>query len=152
MPFYGSKCPFLFFQTLPYNSRLFPDHSVPRSSWYSLNWLWKAEGWVDLEATQWFWTLDPWIGKPLGHCSIAQRCLANDFVKLCWIAITDCISTFATTKKKITCLNKQTNIQKTNAWGKEINKLLDNSSFTVVNSKHNIAFWNQPIGCLAQHY
>ena len=33
---------------------------------------WK--GWVDLGATQRFWTRDPWIGnpapQPLGHCSI----------------------------------------------------------------------------------
>ena len=32
------------------------------------------KGWVNLGATLWFWTRDPWIGNPapqaLGHCSI----------------------------------------------------------------------------------
>ena len=33
----------------------------------------RMKGWVDLGATQWFWTQDPWIGnpapQPLAHCS-----------------------------------------------------------------------------------
>ena len=34
--------------------------------------------WVDLGATQWFWTWDPWVGNPapwpLDHCSINLHC------------------------------------------------------------------------------
>ena len=37
----------------------------------------RMKGWVDLGATQWFWTRDLWIGKPapylLGHCSIKDK-------------------------------------------------------------------------------
>ena len=33
----------------------------------------RMKGWVDLGASQWFWTRDPWIGNPApytpGHCS-----------------------------------------------------------------------------------
>ena len=46
-------------------------HSVPRNFWCSFYRPGKDEGWVNLGATQWFWTRDPWIGNPapwpLGH-------------------------------------------------------------------------------------
>ena len=29
--------------------------------------LWRMKGWVNLWATQWFWTRDPWIGGPALH-------------------------------------------------------------------------------------
>ena len=39
----------------------------------------RMKGWVDLGATQRFWTQDPWIGNrapwPLGHCSINKVCI-----------------------------------------------------------------------------
>ena len=46
----------------------------------------RMKGWVDLGATQWFWTRNPWIGNPapwpLGHCSIiAYNCYSTFVAK-----------------------------------------------------------------------
>ena len=38
-------------------------HSVPRNSRYSFYDLVRMKGWVDLGATQWFWTRNPWTGN-----------------------------------------------------------------------------------------
>ena len=75
----------------------------------------------------------------------------NGFVLLFRKALTDCISLFATAKKKIvTWLTKQTKTKQANAGGN--NKLLDNSSLAVVNSEHDIAFWVNPMRSLAQDH
>ena len=37
----------------------FPD--IPGTHFIDLG---RMKGWVDLGATQWFWTQDPWIGNP----------------------------------------------------------------------------------------
>ena len=52
----------------------FPE--IPGTRFVNLG---RMKGWVDLGATQRFWTLDPWIGNrapwPLGHCSINKVCI-----------------------------------------------------------------------------
>ena len=40
-------------------------HSFPRSSWYSIDGLRRMKGWLDLGATEWFTTREPWIGNPV---------------------------------------------------------------------------------------
>ena len=72
-PFYGWGSTASRLESLRGCSLLFTTKSpeIPGTLFINLG---RVKGWVDLEATQWFWTRDPWNGNPapesLGHCSI----------------------------------------------------------------------------------
>ena len=63
-PFYGwgsiaSKLEPLWGGSLLFTTKL-PE--IPGTHFINLG---RMKGWVDLGATQWFWTQDPWIGNPV---------------------------------------------------------------------------------------
>ena len=82
-PFYGwgstaSKLEPLWGGSLLFTTK-FPEISV--SHFTDLG---RMKDWVDLGATHWFWTRDPWIGNPapwpLGHCSMKFLFTYKNFV------------------------------------------------------------------------
>ena len=72
-PFYGWGSTVSKLESLRGSSLLFTTKfpEIPGTHFIDLG---RMNGWVNLGATQWFWTWDPWIGnpapEPLGHCSL----------------------------------------------------------------------------------
>ena len=62
-PFYGWGSTASRLEPLQGDSLLFTTNSpeIPGTHFIDLK---KMKGWVDLGATQWFWTQDPWIANP----------------------------------------------------------------------------------------
>ena len=75
-PFYGQGSTASRLEPLRGGSLLFTT-KFPENSGTHFTELGRMKGWVDLGATQWFWTWDRWIGNPapwpLGHCSIKLK-------------------------------------------------------------------------------
>ena len=75
-PFYGWGSTASRLEPLQGGSLLFTTKFPEISGTHFTN-LGRMKGWVDLGATQWFWTQVPWIGnpapQPLGHCSIFRK-------------------------------------------------------------------------------
>ena len=80
-PFYGWGSNVSRLEPLRWGSLLFTT-KFPEIPGTHFNDLERTNGWVDLGATQWFWTWDPWIKNPapwpLGHRSLNKyKCLLS---------------------------------------------------------------------------
>ena len=64
IPFYGWGLTASRLGPLRGGNLLFTTKSPEISGTHFID-LWRMKGWVDLGATQWFWTQDPWIGNPV---------------------------------------------------------------------------------------